>query len=980
MLELRGIKKAYTNGTYTVNALRGINLAFREKEFVAILGPSGCGKTTLLNIIGGLDNYSEGDLRINGKSTKEYNARDWDQYRNHSIGFIFQSYNLIPHQNVLSNVALAMRISDESKEASQEKAKLALERVGLGEELYKRPNQVSGGQSQRVAISRALVSDPDIILADEPTGALDSVSSDQVMDILQEIAHEKLVIMVTHDEELAKRYADRIVRMKDGAVLDDTNPYKIEDETKLEAKSRKTAKMNWRTSFRLSLNNLWSKKGRTLLTAFAGSIGIIGIALIAALSNGIQTYINQVQEETLTAYPITIEKEAMDATGMLMNLMQQGEEVEQYPEGETVYSRDVMAGFLESMSSSSTVTNNMKDFGQFLENNSEMQAYASTIHYSYAIDSPIYTKAEDGAIHEVDIMEVMSQAFSTDSYQNQLMNQFSMMGQVDLFEELVTDSNGEGISPMYQEQYDLLTGHWPQEADEVVLVLNRQNAVPDMVLYALGMKDRAIISDLLTRIVAGEEIEESNEMESFTFDDFLNLELKLILPSEQFSKNSETGLWVDMGETETGKTFLYESEEIGMPLKVSGIIRTKEDASVQSINGSFAYSKKLTDYVMERNNNSEIMQEQQEQSEIDIFTNLPFLTSEYEEPSVEEKAEAFKAYTEEQEASQIASYYTWISAEPSSEELNNLVANEMSDLSREEIEENLSQRYAQEMQIDQEELRSYIQSMPDEELFSNVEELLRERIRLQYRQQALVELEQVPEEAKVQQFNSAEYSDEAWAMLYDEFMPPTVSENTYEDNLEQLGWSDPEEPEAIYLYANSFRDKDNISDLITSYNEGVQEDDKIQYTDYIALLMSSITLIIGGITYVLIAFVAISLVVSSVMIGIITYISVIERTKEIGILRALGASKKDVANVFNAETVVEGLASGILGIIVTLILILPINAIIQNLTQIEDMRAILPWQAAIILVIISTILTLIAGFIPSRMAAKMHPVDALRTE
>lgn len=980
MLQLRDITKDYKTNSHTVKALKGINLQFPEREFVAILGPSGCGKTTLLNIIGGLDQYTSGDLIINGRSTKEYKDKDWDQYRNHSIGFVFQSYNLIPHQTVLQNVLLALKISDIDKEESIRKATEALESVGLGDELYKKPNQISGGQSQRVAIARALVTNPDIILADEPTGALDSESSVQVMDILQKISKDKLVIMVTHNEETANKYAERIVRIKDGELVSDSKAYEAENVETQAMKARK-AKMRWATSFKLSLNNLWSKKGRTILTAFAGSIGIIGIALIFALSNGIQTYIDRIQEDTLAAYPITIEKETYDANALMQNLMQRNEPEEEERDLTQVYSLNVMEGFLKGMSQRSTVSNNLDAFSTFLENNEEMQNYASTIHYSYGIDLPIYTRAKDESVNAVNISEVMSSAFETDNYQNQLLSQFTLVGQIELFEEMVSEVGGTGISQMYKEQYELLEGKWPEKHDEILLVLDDKNQIPDMTLYALGLRDKNELSDILSDVVKGDAVQtEKKDAERYSFEELMNLNLKLIMPYELYSKNSTTKEWVDLSETDTGRSYLFETDELGLPLHIVGIIRENPEASTHVLEGSFAYTKALSDYVLEQNNKSDIVQEQLNAPETDVFTQLPFLTADWQEPDAKTKAKDFQSYSAKQDDKQKAAYYTWIKTEPSNEELEKLLDQQMESVDRVEIESNLSAQYAREMQMDEADLKSYIASMSDDELFDAVEEIMREEIRQQYRQNAMQALVEVTEEQRVQAFGAESFNEEQWNKLYDEFMPPTVSEASYDDNIQSLQYKNPAEPERIMIYSKSFKAKDNISELITTYNNSAEEDNKIQYVDYIALLMSSITLIISGITYVLVAFVGISLVVSSVMIGIITYVSVLERTKEIGILRALGASKRDVANVFNAETVLEGLAAGLLGIGLTLLLLIPINKIVQHLTKIEDLSAALPWQIGLGLIIISTILTLIAGFIPARMASKMHPVEALRTE
>ncbi|NCC83946.1 MAG: ABC transporter ATP-binding protein/permease [Clostridia bacterium] len=987
MLRLVNIKKEYKLQEHRIHALKGIDLSFRENEFVAVLGPSGCGKTTLLNIVGGLDQYTSGDLIINGRSTKDYKDRDWDTYRNHSIGFVFQNYHLIPHQTVLANVELALTISGISREERRRRAIEALEKVGLGDQLKKRPNQVSGGQSQRVAIARALVTNPDIILADEPTGALDSETSVQIMDILKEISGEKLVIMVTHNPELAEKYATRTVTMKDGLLTSDSDPYTA-DKAKAPRKAKSgRAKMNYLTAFSLSLKNLMTKKGRTALTAFAGSIGIIGIALIFALSNGIQVYVDKIQEDTLTVYPITIEKEAVDTTQLFTNLMRGGrpagtgeDEAEPAPPTEElVYSRDVLYRMMSSVTNLESTSNNLPPFRDFLENNADLQGHISSIRYSYDINPPIYTTDPDGNIFKADILELMDDYMDDNPMQQGMTQRFSPLGQVEHFEEMLAGENGEMISPMLAEQYDLIRGSWPQAFDEVVLVMSSRNEISDMALYTLGLKDPAEIDAMMTQLAEGETISQG-EAQSWTFDEVLAKEYKLVLPSESYSYNSETELWSDLSATEAGVDFLYNAEEVGIPLKITGIIRENPEATAHMLQGAIGYTTALTEQIITRNIASEIIQEQKTADDVDVFNGLPFRTEATVDPTPAEKAEDFSVYAAEQTPVRKAIYYTWIQGVPADAELARLVDERMGEYTREEIETQVVGQYAAEMGVEEATVQEYIAGMDDETLFGFVREASAERIKAEFRAGAEQRLATVDEATRASLYDQQEFTEEQLAKLYDQFMPPTHSDSSLSENLALLGDVSLESPEAIYIYSTSFRDKDAISDAIAGYNDAAVEGDKIAYTDYVALLMSSITAIISGISYLLIAFVAISLVVSSIMIGIITYISVLERTQEIGILRAMGASKRDISNVFSAETVIEGLAAGLLGVGIAGLLTIPINNIVHRLTEIENLNAVLPLEVGAILVGISVILTLIAGILPSRMAAKKDPVEALRTE
>lgn len=976
MLELKQIKKDYKVGEYTINALKGINLSFPERGLVAILGPSGCGKTTLLNIIGGLDIYTEGDLVINGRSTKSYKSADWDQYRNHAIGFVFQSYNLIPHQSVLSNVELALTIGGIGIKERREKAIAALEKVGLGEEMYKKPNQVSGGQSQRVAIARALVTNPDIILADEPTGALDTETSRVVMDILKKVSEEKLVIIVTHNRELAEAYADRIIQMQDGLVRSDSKPYELESKTEKKALTKNKAKMSLATAFRLSLYNLWSKKSRTFLTAFAGSIGIIGIALIFALSNGIQIYIDKVQEDTLTAYPIAIEREVVD-TGAVMESLMAAKKAELI-EGE-IPSENLMFKLMQHMTNPTTTSNDLQSFKRYVESDSELRQYVSTVHYSYRMDLPVFTKHANGDVYQVELLDVMEEALDSDSYQNNFLRQFTFFGQMALFEELVASEDGTSVSKMISSQYELIHGRWPEKPEEIVFVLPHSNRVADITLYSLGLKDKEDLNQMMAQLYKGEALTLEVDEPTFTYDDFMNLELKVIMPAERYRKSEGGTLWIDLTETPGGRTFLYDSEDVGIDLKVVGIIAAGEDASYR-IQGSFAYLPSLTRDIIAKNNKLPALNEQRTEKTYDILQGKRFMTDEDRDLSNAEKQIRFNDFAKEQDEAARAEYYVWAKSQMPEDELQSIIDRQMEMLDRATIEETLVSEYADRMGINLEDIRAYIEKMSDEELFEAVETDMREQIQKDYAARVSAELMRMPQAAKAYAFDSMEIDETLGSKLYDEFVATTFSDSTYEDNLKILGEQDPDMPERILLYAKTFNDKDGIAERISAYNEVQTEEKQIKYTDYIALLMSSITLIISGITYVLVAFVAISLIVSSIMIGIITYISVLERTKEIGILRALGASKRNVSQVFNAETIIEGIAAGALGVGIAELLIIPINSVIQSLTKIEELRAVLPWQVGVALLIISFILTFIAGLIPSRIASNMHPVDALRTE
>ncbi len=851
MLKLNNIKKNYETGNETVKALKGINIEFRKNEFVSILGPSGCGKTTLLNIIGGLDHYTSGDLIIDGISTKKYKDRDWDTYRNHRIGFVFQNYNLITHQTVLSNVELALTLSGVDKQTRRKKAIEVLEKVGLKDQMYKKPNQMSGGQMQRVAIARALVNDPDILLADEPTGALDTKTSVQIMEILKEISKDRLIIMVTHNPDLAQKYSTRIINLLDGEITSDSKPYnskKEEKERKKEEnkKSKKTS-MSFLTAMNLSLNNLMTKKGRTILTAFAGSIGIIGIALILSLSNGVQQYITNVEEETLTSYPLTIQEESVQISDFLES-MQPDPDKEIHDDGK-IYSNDVMSGMMSTMAAK-VKSNNLKAFKEYIESDkTNIKDYTTAISYSYNLNLQIY-KNDTENITQVNPNTVLDELGMS---MNEMQSSFVS---TNVFTEMFDSEE------MNEQMYDLVAGSWPENYNEVVLVVDENNEISDFTLYALGLKDSNKLSEMYQNIVNGTPFEV--EQTSYEIDDLLNLRFKFILNSDYYVK--ENGIWVDKRSDEEYMEELLENSE---ELVITGIIKPNEESVVASTAGGILYLKDLKEYVINRINESDIAIEQTENPNINVFTGREFSNEEF----------SIDSLTPEQLA--------------------------------------------------------YLQSLSPTEMAAVIEN----------------------------------YEQQAGA--------------TYDDVLNQIGVIDLDKPSSINIYPKDFDSKEEIVNIINNYNEQEQEagrdENVINFSDLVGVMMSGISTIIDVISYVLMAFVSISLIVSSIMIGIITYISVLERTKEIGILRAIGASKKDISRVFNAETFIEGLIAGVMGILITLILTIPINIIIKNLAGISNV-AILPIGGAIILIIISIILTTIAGLIPSRMASKKDPVEALRVD
>ncbi len=995
MLELKNIKKVYKSGENQVNALRGIDLQFRKSNFVSILGPSGCGKTTMLNIIGGLDQYTEGDLVIDGRSTKDYKDRDWDSYRNHRIGFVFQSYHLIPHQSVLQNVELALTLSGVSKRERRKAAIAALEQVGLKDQLRKKPGQMSGGQMQRVAIARALVNNPDIILADEPTGALDTETSVQVMEILKKISEDKLVIMVTHNPELAETYSTRIIRMLDGRITGDTAPLNEEETQALkgEKKSQKWQKkpsMSLLTSFMLSLKNLVTKKGRTALTAFAGSIGIIGIALIFSVSQGTSTYIQYIQEDTLSSYPITLTASTVDMATLMETFMGMGNEQALEHDKDNVYSKSVLAQMVNALNNMETMENDLQSFKTQLEKDLQedenLYNALTGVQYTYDFDLQVYTKSPDGSVVFSDTQQLLMDAIRKNlnmdmsamvDMRDQMagsMGTQMMSGEIKLWNEMLPGMDGSLISPVLEKQYEVIDGRWPAAYNEIVLVVDKNNEVDDLTLYALGLKTEADINAIFDAAVTGETLQ--NAKQSWTYEELRGLTFRVVLNGDCFVKEEHSGTYVDLRKTDAGLRYLYDN---GINLKITGILRAKEDVNSPMLKGSIGYTKALTEYLVEQSKDNAAIAAQKENTRTDIFTGLPFGQNKTD-LSVPEKATAFSNYIETLSQSGKAEAYLRILSVPSSEQTAQVLQQALTDATREDMEQVMVQVLMGQMGIGQKEALEYAQMMSQEELTQVYSQMVVMQFRTQMAAQVRQKMAGVPQEQLVAMLSGAMagFTQEQLALYYDEVTE--FSESTLEENLKTLGAVDLDDPAAISLYASSFENKDILESYIADYNNSVEELKQIRYTDYVGLIMSAVTTIIDAITYVLIAFVAISLVVSSIMIGVITLISVQERTKEIGILRALGASKRNVSSLFNAETVIVGLAAGLLGVGVTYLLCIPINAIIMHLTGIANLQAVLPGNVAVLLVIISVTLTLICGLIPARSAAKKDPVVALRTE
>ncbi len=1116
MLKLKNITKEYVTGNSTVLALRGVSIEFRKSEFVSILGQSGCGKTTLLNIIGGLDRYTDGDLVINGKSTKTFKDSDWDSYRNHSIGFVFQSYNLIPHQSVLANVELALTLSGVSKSERRRRAIEALEKVGLGDQIHKKPNQMSGGQMQRVAIARALVNDPDILLADEPTGALDTTTSVQIMELLKEVASDRLVIMVTHNPELAETYSTRIIKLLDGLVIDDSAPYTAVEESvnkdvtksaKKAAKKRnntqKTSMSFW-TALSLSFNNLRTKKGRTIMTSFAGSIGIIGIALILALSTGINAFIAQVQEDTLSTYPLTIQRYTQDMSAML-SAMTSTSDQKDYSDSNQIHVDDSLGTMMSAMTS--TVENNLEKFKEHLDaNNDSIKDYVSDIQYTYDYNLQVYNTKYMTKVGMETVFEHMGEAFSS------MSDLMEMGGGINVFSEMINNQN------ILDQQYDVIAGNWPATGamDEVVLVVNSNNQISKMTLYMLGILNPNDIDKEMEDLMSGKY--ESKEFKPFSYDYFLNYKFKLLTTADFFDKTSKTYaadgeeyyVWSDLREM-PGFDLGKRVNDKGIDVKIVGIVRPKDGAAATSISGAIGYTKALTDYILDKNANCEVINQQKATPEYNVLTGLKFERTKYTPETIGELVdkidtatmEMFYAYMTEQilnnpdfsdriqvtdtesflgmnmllpHDKQVEILTTVLAAAKENDTTNMGVSTILSivsgttggitvtadtftrllpvlDISSVLLAYNgvagissiiddagiqsINEKYP-DLGLTKDNFLTVIMNPAnqgevigtiiqaaidtDKDKVNMLCTILSASAGVQINADNLLELlPTLPPMVNMTLFNGIsglcelageENMSEIYTKLTDSIKKMTVNDEifetllrtldpndeafiqleetlynmapgidaTYDSVLKELDDVEKASPASVNFYAKDFESKESIEAFISDYNENAEEKDKLQYTDLVGALMSSVTIIVNAISYVLIAFVAISLIVSSIMIGIITNISVLERTKEIGILRAVGASKKDVSRVFNAETLIIGLAAGAIGIIMTVLLCFPITAIVQHFTGLDNIRAVLPIGAGIILVAISMILTLVAGIIPSRSAAKKDPVIALRSE
>lgn len=1134
MLQIQSISKQYKTGDLVQTALDSVSLSFRDSEFVSILGPSGSGKTTLLNIIGGLDRYDSGDLIINNVSTKNYKDRDWDSYRNHTIGFVFQSYNLIPHQTVLANVELALTIGGISKRERKQRAMKALERVGLKEQAHKRPNQMSGGQMQRVAIARALVNNPDILLADEPTGALDTETSVQVMELLKEVAKDRLVIMVTHNPELAEEYSTRIVKLKDGHILGDSDPY-MPDTTKLEPPKHRNlgkASMSFLTALSLSLNNLLTKKGRTILTAFAGSIGIIGIALILSLSTGFQNYIDLIQEETLSSYPLSVTSETADVTSALLSMVSDtGEE----KEGDVVEEKQYVSTMFSNVGS-----NDLKSFKIFLEENEEkVSSMASYVRYQYGVRPVIYTincKDNVTKLNPNSMLESLSGTSSVSA-----MSSMMSVSTTSVFNEMIDNKE------MLTEQYDVLAGKWPEAYDEAILVLSEPNGISDLLVYSLGLRDNAELREMITKLMAGETVTEKKEPMQFSYEDLMNIPMKVIDASSIYQYNTDYDIYEDMSED---KAFMDKVYENGLDLKIVGVVCAKEGETSMTLSPGVAYTKELTEYVIQEAEKSELVKKQKKNRNVNVFSGKAF--DEEEESSglafedmisIDEEAlaAAFGGDISEEDISKLTKGYmeeisnsitadttkaqkdfnstlltmtadmlnSYIDANynkvlqcaviklsdvgavvdnymksagckrlltelekeylipqetfqsvysellkgivqgyigmaavdmsqsaenPTGQDKNEAEAGAEKDVEGEtgDTEENEAgekidtelpaedgaEQTVQEMPVLAAAVSQKIENAQSSQELSAVltKEIVAEAVPALLEQDAVKgasaqlaagmteavmkktvltkvgELTgklmesvagafEVDEEAIADAFQF-DLSEEELSRLMETMTAGSVESNA-DTNLLALGYQALEEPTIISFYFNDFDAKELFVEYLEAYNERMEAEDEekvINYTDITGILMSSVSTIVDSVTYVLIAFVSISLVVSSIMIGIITYISVLERTKEIGVLRAIGASKKNITSIFNAETFIVGLCSGLLGVGVTMALVPPINYVIHSVTNNFDINAVLPISSAVVLIVLSVILTLLGGFIPAKQAAKKDPVLALRSE
>ncbi len=991
MLSLNNIVKNYAAGDSTVCALKNVSLNFRQSEFVSVLGPSGCGKTTLLNIIGGLDRYTSGDLVINGRSTKNYTDRDWDNYRNHSIGFVFQSYNLIPHQSVLSNVELALTLSGVSREERRRRATEALEKVGLADQLHKKPNQMSGGQMQRVAIARALVNNPDILLADEPTGALDSETSVQIMEILKEISADKLVIMVTHNPDLANQYSTRIIRLLDGEVTDDSAAYEADapdnDAACAEFKKNKKARrsshkksMSIFTAIALSFNNLLTKKARTFLTSFAGSIGIIGIALIMSVSEGVNAYIASVQEDMLSSYPITIQSESVDASTLMATLMQA--DSDEIDHGlDRVYANTVMYELINSLNSMEVNHNNLLDFKKFLDtemanSESKLAQYATSIQYGYDLNMNILVKDENGQIVQADVIELMKEIYGAELMGSSSSFMSQSFENMNIWAELLPESKDNQIADLLKKQYDVIHGAWPENYNEVVLIVDKNNEISDLTLYALGLKTTEQMKNEVNAGMNGGLV--STEQLSWSYEEMCGMTFRIVSGADMYAKSAEGDGYTLLSETDAGLKYLYDN---GTELKIAGIIRPNEDASAAMLStASIGYTKALTEYIVDKANSSALVKAQMENPKLDVLSGLEFKPE--EEPDNAFKANEVKAYIATLDVKGKADMYKTVMSTPDEQYLSDTADQTLASMTLEQKVEMLSQAFTQQSGMSETQISDYLANLDEATVDEYMKEAIMAQVAEQYAAAALAGLAMLPDEQAAALLESElnSYDESKLASVYDLLLTPTYSEASYEENLKLLGYIDFELPSTINIYADTFEDKDEIAAIIAEYNRGKDESDMISYTDYVALFMSAITVVINAISYVLMAFVSISLIVSSLMIGIITYISVLERTKEIGVLRSIGASKKDISRVFNAETLIIGFSSGVIGIIISVLLCFPINAVIHALTDINAINARLPIIGGAILIAISVIFTLIAGLIPSRIAAKKDPVVALRSE
>lgn len=986
MLEIRNIVKDYETGSETVHALKGVSIAFRESELVSILGQSGCGKTTLLNIIGGLDQYTSGDLIINGQSTKQYKSAEWDIYRNHSVGFIFQSYNLIPHQSVLSNVELALTLSGVSKAERRRRAKEALEKVGLGNQLNKRPNQMSGGQMQRVAIARALVNDPDILLADEPTGALDSETSIQIMELVKEIAKDRLVIMVTHNPELAEKYSTRIVKLLDGRIVGDSDPFDPAKEPahsevrKTEVTKGQKTSMSFLTALSLSKNNLMTKKGRTFLTSFAGSIGIIGIALILSLSNGVQEYINSVERSTLASFPVSIQHETVDYTSLMTSMMNVRDNAEENRDPDRIYTNDISTEMMKTMLSEMQ-TNNLAEFKEYLESDPDgISASIEEIQYSYDSNLYIYGHSADGDIMQINPSTVMSAMMGQSMADNvsQMTNTYSSlmgsssMSSYDAFRELLS-------TDMLKTEYEVLAGRLPEAYNEVVVLVTDRNELSDVTLYTLGLRDQGELEGMMSSVMVGESFDLDTGDLSFSYDDLMGMEFSMLTAPEFYQKNDD-GTWTDM---RSDSEFMEQAAENGLKLKVVGILKPDADSLISSTNsGGIGYTHALTEYMIDKTNSSELVKEQKENPDVDVFTGIEFPKADEEEEQPMSQSEAMEMLTGMLTEEQRTKLNEGIMAAITEEQQAQIQSAMMGMVSDEQMNSIMMGVLTPE-QLTQLQSGADVNSLLTDAQKAQMSAQIAASLTAEQNAELSTMMNGMVDPTKMYTIFMQVLTTDQLRQLMDMTKEPETTDATYDGNLKLLGVAELSEPSSMKIYATDFESKEKITQLIEKYNDSKIADDNqadvINYTDYVGLMMSSVSDIINAISYILIAFVAISLIVSSIMIGIITYISVLERTKEIGILRAMGASKRDISNVFNAETLIVGFSAGVIGIAVTLLLNIPINIIIENITGIANV-ALLPWQGGVILVVISMLLTLIAGLVPAGVAAKKDPVEALRTE